>query len=248
MERCNSSSVKDAVWLHNEDMWGWPQLSISPITDEVMKDYRENLIWKIKKITDSFEIDDDTFYRASFIYDQHNRLKPVSKSTFSYKAKHKLEDLFVFSTGEEEDQRKYKYSKFFDSLACVMIITKYNESDKNSPKGLDLLKFYWAEKLNLEIKDWKGLDQHSIAYKKAKIELLYNYLWDKQIEILFDLDWKIQTVSVSHFLDHYKRLLPSVSTFKWNDNKVLVTPKKPAIASPKSHLSSDVQTRWVSNC
>lgn len=66
-----------------------------------------------------------------------------------------------------------------------------------------------------------------------------------QLEICFNTDWKIQTVSVSHFLDHYKMLLPTVATFKWSDNNILVTPKKLIISSPKSQISSEGPTTRV---
>lgn len=124
---------------------------ISSITDRVKLDYRENLICKIKKVTDTFEINDDAFFRASFLYDYHDRLKAKLTPSSNYRMKNKLEDLFLFGPGEEEELRKYKYVKFFEALAIIIIITKYNEKDSNSPKCLDLLKFYWAEKLNLEI-------------------------------------------------------------------------------------------------
>lgn len=36
---------------------------------------RENLIWKIKKICDEYELSDDTFFRTVFIYDFQHRVK-----------------------------------------------------------------------------------------------------------------------------------------------------------------------------
>lgn len=205
-------------------------------------EYRENLICKLKKITDTFELRDDTFFRAAFLYDFQDRLQGTLNKTSTYQMAYELEDLFVFDKGEEEELRKYKYLKFFEALACMLIILKFIESDKNTPKTLDLLKFYWAEKLNLTIRDWDIEDEHSLDYKKKKIEIIYDYVWDKQLEINFRLDWKLQTVSISHFLDHYKRILPEIETYKFEEKKDLITPKR-LIGSP---TTTDRTTGWVS--
>jgi len=97
---------------------------------------------------------------------------------------------------------------------------------------LDLLKFYWAEKLNLAMnQEYVGEDpnmkqESSIEYKKKKISLLYDYISDKQRQILFMLNWKLQIVSVVHFLDHYKRLLPELS-------KIRISVNQESFATPK---------------
>ena len=95
----------------------------------------------------------------------------------------------------------------------MLIVVKFIENDKNSPKTLDFLKFYWAEKLNLKLqpkytKDepW-GKNEQTIEYKKFKISKIYEYMHDKQRQILFMINWKIQTVQIMHFLDHYKSKL-----------------------------------------
>ena len=45
--------------------------------DEVDQDNRENLIWKIKKICDTFELSDDTFY-SSVLLNDFQEMAPVS--------------------------------------------------------------------------------------------------------------------------------------------------------------------------
>lgn len=93
------------------------------------------------------------FYRSVFLYDQFDRIKESALKPENYRLGKKIEELFVFREGEEEEIRKYKYVKFFEALAVILIVLKFIESDSSSPKTLDLLKFYWAEKLNLEIID-----------------------------------------------------------------------------------------------
>jgi len=86
------------------------------------------------------------------LYDHYDQIKLTPADTKRFKSKITLEGLFEFGTDEEEQLRKWKYEKFFEALSAMAIIIKFIESDKCSPKVLDLLKFYWAEKLNLTIK------------------------------------------------------------------------------------------------
>lgn len=79
--------------------------------------------------------------------------------------KNQIEDLFEFGNNDEEETRKYKYIKFIEALACMLIILKFIESEKTSPKSLELLRFYWAEKLNLKIKNFNVKDENSLEYK-----------------------------------------------------------------------------------
>ncbi len=121
---------------------------------------------KWNKITDSFELSDDVFYRAVFVYDSFDRLKNTKINPHNFVPEHSIEKMFYFDEdNEEDDLRKYKYLKFFEWIAAILITLKFIDSDKTSPKTLDLLKFYWAEKLNLEIRDWDVEDTHSLEYK-----------------------------------------------------------------------------------
>jgi hypothetical protein len=122
-------------------------------TDKLEIEYRENLVCKLKKITDTFELRDDTFYRSVFLYDYQDRLQVPSTSPLKYRFRKELHDLFEFGDTKDENTRKWKYVKFFESLAVMLLVLKYVESEKTAPRTLDLLKFYWAEKLNLKIKN-----------------------------------------------------------------------------------------------
>lgn len=63
------------------------------------------------------------------MYDYHDRLKAKLTPSCNYRMKNSLEELFVFGTTEEEELRKYKYVKFFEALAVIIIVTKYNEKE-----------------------------------------------------------------------------------------------------------------------
>lgn len=92
-------------------------------------EYRENLVWKIKKLVDSFELQDDTFFRAVFLYDFQDRfIKQNSESNYNLKCE--LDGYFIFGEEEEEKQRKWKYIKFFEAIWWLLIAVKFIESDK----------------------------------------------------------------------------------------------------------------------
>ena len=73
------------------------------------------MVCKLKKISDSFELGDDTFFRAVFLYDYYARLLPEYRKT-DYKSEKELDEYFEFSDSEEEQARKVKYELFFISL------------------------------------------------------------------------------------------------------------------------------------
>lgn len=142
----------DELYLTEKEFRRGMLTKVEGLTDQQKIEYRENIVWKIKKITDSFKLQDETFYRSVFLYDYFDQLKPSIRKERDYRIKIEIEDSFEFGTTDEEEVRKWKYVKFFESLSAIAIIVKFVESDRNSPKVLDLLKFYWAEKLNLDIK------------------------------------------------------------------------------------------------
>ena len=149
---CENDEDFDELYLSEKEFRRGMLTKVDQLIDKQKIEYRENIVWKIKKITDSFKLQDETFYRSVFLYDYFDQLKGLVKENSEYKIKTELHDSFEFGKTEEEETRKWKYVKFFESLSTIAIIVKFVESDKNSPKVLDLLKFYWAEKLNLDIK------------------------------------------------------------------------------------------------
>mgnify|MGYP006284149587 CR=1 FL=1 len=47
----------------------------------------------------------------------------------------------------------------------MSLVIKFVECENDTPKVLDLLKFYWAEKLNLEIKNCTIKNTNTDEYK-----------------------------------------------------------------------------------
>ncbi|CAI2382502.1 unnamed protein product [Moneuplotes crassus] len=246
-KQCQINTDFEELYRSEKDFREGFTSTINSKIEESKVEYRENLVCKMKKISDSFELQDDVFYRSVFIYDHFDRLKNPEINPHNFVPEHFIEKMFIFKEGDEEEElRKYKYVKFFECIAAVLITLKFIDSDRNSPKTLDLLKFYWAERLNLEILDCDIEDSHSMDYKKKKIELLYKLVVQKQLEISFSLDWKIQSISISHFLDHYKRILPDVPGFQFNESHKMITPKRIIIGSPHSTIKTDESTQ--ENC
>ena len=84
--------------------------------------------------------------------------------------------------------------------------------------------FFRMEKLNVKIKsDLKELEEVD-DMQDIILEIIYEYISEKQTEILFKIHWKMQIVNVKHFIDHYVRLLPDF--------------KKLQLSSIKHHFSN----------
>ena len=75
---------------------------------------RENLICKIKKICDTFELSDDTFYNSVLLNDFQTMAKDVPERVFKPK---KLEDLFDFSKVSDGEEKLERYNSFFKCVA-----------------------------------------------------------------------------------------------------------------------------------
>lgn len=66
---------------------------------------RENLICKVKKICDDFELSDDTFFRTVFIYDFQRRAKAYDYEKNCILENKTLAELFKFGEGEVGDKK-----------------------------------------------------------------------------------------------------------------------------------------------
>ena len=101
-----------------------------------------------------------------------------------------------------------QYEKFFQMLSWLAIAIKYYEHEKLSPGVMHILKYFWMEKLKVKIKsNIKELEEVE-DLQEIIVEIIYEFIWEKQTEIMFKIDWKLQIVCVKHFIDHFVRILP----------------------------------------
>jgi len=106
----------------------------------------------------------------------------------------------------------------------VMHILKFFRMEKLNVKiNLDLKELQEAEDFQEMIPELmmhsqqRGANQHASGPANGQSELvenelligiIYEYIWEKQTEIMFRVDWKMQIVSVKHFIDHFTKVLP----------------------------------------
>jgi hypothetical protein len=73
------------------------------------------------------------------------------------------------------------------------------------------------EKLNVKIKsDLKELDEID-DLQEIIIEIIYEYICEKQTEIIFKINWKMQIINPKHFIDHFIRILPDFRKLQLNN-------------------------------
>lgn len=93
-------------------------------------------------------------------------------------------------------------------LSCLTIAIKFYEHERISPGVVHILKYFRMEKLQVTIKsDLKELEEVE-DLQEIIFEIVYEYICEKQTEILFKINWKLQVVDVKHFIDHFIRILP----------------------------------------
>lgn len=175
---------------------------------------RENLICKIKKICDEYELSDDTFFRTVFLYDFHRRVKETDWENTCTLENKPLKDLFIFGEGEAGKKKLMQYGKFFNMLSCLAISIKYYEHERESPGVIHILKFFRMEKLVVKIKTDEPEIKKMTDLSDLILDIIYEYICEKQTEILFQVNWKMQIVNPKHFIDHYIRILPDLKTLQ----------------------------------
>ncbi|CAI2378498.1 unnamed protein product [Moneuplotes crassus] len=206
---------------------------------------RENLICKIKKICDEYELSDDTFFRTIFLYDFNRRVVHSDWEENCLLENKPLKDLFIFGEGEAGDKKLMQYGKFFDILSCLTICVKYYEHERESPGLIHILKFFRMEKLAVKIKTDEPEIKNMTDISSLILDIIYEYICEKQMEILFRINWKMQIVNPKHFIDHYIRVLPSLKILQLiatKQKKILNTEEaKEKNYLDNSHPSKDLE-------
>ena len=160
---------------------------------------RENLICKVKKVCDHFKISDDTFFRTIFLYDFQERVIIDSSVIRHETMKEWLDEIFKFGEASDNEERHQQYLKFFEVITCFMVAMKYYDFELETPTLRDILKYFKIGKMNFSNKE-DSLDKKKIKEIQAIVfETVYEYIWERQIDLLFRIDWKLPIINIKHF-------------------------------------------------
>ena len=102
---------------------------------KINNDVRENIICKIKKIWDTFELKDETFYSSVFL----NDLQMMADLNKLKEGKFSLDELFDFTKISNGEDKWKRYDTFFEAVACIVISLKYHEHEKEAPLVKEIL-------------------------------------------------------------------------------------------------------------
>ena len=145
----------------------------------------------MKKICDTFELWDETFYTSVLL----NDLQTMAKVTRKFKdKKRKLEDIFDFTKVSNGKDKWARYETFFEAVACIVICIKFYEHEKESPFTKEILEFFEIENLAPLVKCDTSND--SLVDEKHVIDVLYDFVCAKQLEILLKIEFKIPTAGL----------------------------------------------------
>ena len=144
------------------------------------------------------ELKDETFYSSVLLNDLQIMSDPemIKEGKFSL---HELFDFTKMSNGQDKCQR---YETFFEAVAWIVISLKYYEHEKNAPLVKEILDFFEIENL---IPLCKRELKPDIDKEEQIIDILYEYICKKQLEMLLKIQWKIPTITLNTYLDHYIR-------------------------------------------
>ena len=143
------------------------------------------------------------FSRTIFLFDFQSRVK-YNNFHKKWRLENKsLEELFIFGEGEAGDKKCEQYERFFEMLSCLALSIKYYEHERMSPGVIHILKFFRMERLNVKIKaDMEEL-QEIEDLQEIILEIIYEYICEKQTEIIYKIDWRMQIVNVKHFIGEF---------------------------------------------
>lgn len=89
-----------------------------------------------------------------------------------------------------------KYETFFEAVTCIIIWIKFYEHEKESPLTKEILEFFDIENLAPLLIKKPGDESTGTPSEEVVIDVLYDYVWIKQIEILLKIDFKIWAVNL----------------------------------------------------
>ena len=89
-----------------------------------------------------------------------------------------------------------------------MIAMKYYDFEIETPTLRDILKHFKVGKMNFNIKESSLSTEKILEFQQVVFETVYEYIWERQMDLLSRINWQIPIITVKHFIDHYKRILP----------------------------------------
>ena len=72
-----------------------------------------------------------------------------------------------------------------------------------SPGVIHILKFFRMERLNVKIKAEMEELEEIDDLQEIILEISYEYICEKQTEIIYKIDWRMQIVNVKHFIGKF---------------------------------------------
>lgn len=80
-----------------------------------------------------------------------------------------------------------------------MVAMKYYDFELETPTLREILKYFKIGKMNFSSKD-DSLDSKKIKeIQEIVFETVYEYICERQMDLLFRIDWHLPMINVKHF-------------------------------------------------
>mmetsp|Transcript_28103 Transcript_28103/g.27913 ORF Transcript_28103/g.27913 Transcript_28103/m.27913 type:complete len:152 (-) Transcript_28103:346-801(-) len=121
-----------------------------------------------------------------------------------------LDEIFTFGESSDNDDRQKQYMKFFEIITSLMVAMKYYDFELETPTLREILKYFKIGKMNFSSKD-DSLDSKKIKeIQEIVFETVYEYICERQMDLLFRIDWHLPMINIKHFSDHFKRIMSKI--------------------------------------
>ena len=119
-----------------------------------------------------------------------------------------LDEIFSFGESNDNEERQKQYMWFFEIISWMMVAMKFYDFELETPSLRHILKYFKVGKMNLSSQD-DSIDSDKIRdIQEIVFETVYEFIWERQMDLLFRINWKIPMINIKHFVDHFKRILP----------------------------------------
>lgn len=89
-----------------------------------------------------------------------------------------------------------------------MVAMKFYDYELMTPSLRQILKYFKVGKMNLSSKD-DSIDSEKIRdIQEIVFETVYEYICERQMDLMFRVDWKMPMITIKHFVDHFRQILP----------------------------------------
>jgi len=101
-----------------------------------------------------------------------------------------------------------RYEVSLSAGLLFYLSNRYYDFEDSTPQLIDILRYFKVGKMNFSMKDDSLSSEKIRDIQNIVCETVYEYICERQVDLLYRINWAIPVIWVKHFIDHFKRILP----------------------------------------